>query len=133
MIKPKQRSKDRPSSYCCELMEFAIEDTGYIQYEERERQYIFVNAKGRAVLLISYCPFCGAHIPGLGPLMEDKFFEYVVNGEALTEEEFDRHWPIILQDLPMEETMRLIAEKAAREQKINKLKQGHTLNLARSN
>lgn len=97
-------------------MESAVEKRGYIQYEEREKQYIFVDSEGEAVLLISYCPFCGTDITPLGDLMDDKFFEYVAEREALTEEDFDKHWFIIREDLPFEETMRLIAEARAREE-----------------
>jgi len=60
--------KERPSSYCCELMESTVEQNGYIQYEEDEEQYLIVDSQGDAVLLISYCPFCGAHIPSIGTL-----------------------------------------------------------------
>jgi len=48
--------------------------------------------------------------------MEDKFFEYVVDGKALTKEDFDKHWLIIREDLPFEETMRLIAQERAKEE-----------------
>lgn len=108
--------KERPSSYCCTLMEYAVEESGYIQYEEREKKYIFVDSQGEAVLLISHCPFCGTDITPLGDLLDDKFYEYVGKREALTREDFHKHWFIIREDLPFEETMRLIAEERAKEE-----------------
>lgn len=111
-----QGCKERPASYCCQGMGDAVEEMGYIQYEERERQYIFVNNEGRTVFLISHCPSCGTHLPSLGDLMNSKFLEYVAERKVLTGEDFDRHWLIIREDLPFEETMRLIAEERAKEE-----------------
>ncbi len=119
-IRPKtiqeQGCKERPASYCCKKMRYAVEEMGYLQYEERERQYIFVDDEGWTVVLISYCPFCATHLPSLGDLMDSKCLEYVAERKVLTGEEFDRHWLIIREDLPFEETMRLIAEERAKEE-----------------
>ena len=93
-----------------------MEESGYIQYEEREKLYTFVDSKGKMVLPIHYCPFCATDITSLGDLMEDKFFDYVVDRKALTEEDFDKHWLIIREDLPFEETMRLIVQERAKEE-----------------
>lgn len=106
-----QHYTDSPPSYCCGLLEDAVENLGYIQYEATEKTYTFVGADGSALLILSYCPFCAAHIPSLGPLMNERYIDYVVRERSLTDEEFDRYWPIISQDLGVEETMRLIDEE----------------------
>jgi len=110
----RQDHTDSPESYCCELLEVAVEEFGCIQYEALIKEYTIVSGEGYGVLPLTCCPFCGADVTSQYELWQEKYLEYVDQRRCLTPEELDRHWPIISQCLSFEETMGLIAEKAAR-------------------
>ncbi len=112
----RQDHTDSPDSYCCELLEVAVEELGCIQYQALIKEYTIVSGEGYGVLPLTYCPFCGADVTSQFELWNEKYLEYVSQRQCLTFEELERHWPIISQGLSIEETMRLIAEKAAREE-----------------
>lgn len=111
----KQRQTDSPPSFCCDSLQYAVEKLGYIQYEAFAKEYTFANFEGFGVIILNYCPYCGRSIPSLGPLINDTHFDYVMDQELLTDEEFDRYWPIISQQRSIEETMALIAEQKTKE------------------
>ena len=92
-----------------------MEKLGYIQYEAFAKEYTFADFEGFGVIILHYCPYCGRSIPSLGPLINDTHFDYVMSQELLTDEEFDRYWPIISQQRSIEETMALIADQKTKE------------------
>ena len=110
-----QRHTDSPPSYCCDSLQYAVEKLGYIQYEAFAKEHTFADFEGFGVITLNYCPYCGTSIPSLGPLINDTHFDYVMDQELLTDEEFDRYWPIISQQRSIEETMALIAEQRTKE------------------
>ncbi|KAK9901005.1 hypothetical protein WJX75_005797 [Coccomyxa subellipsoidea] len=110
----KKRYNDIPNSYCCDTLANAVEDLGYIQYQAAMKEYTFADADGFPLMRLAHCPFCGAALPSLRGLLDDKLFEYRFKRKALSREEFDDYWPIIKQDLGYEETMRLIAKERAK-------------------
>jgi hypothetical protein len=112
----RQNHTDSPESYCCELLEDAVEELGCIQYRALLKEYTIVNDEGYAALPLTYCPFCGADVTSQRDLWHEKYIDYVLLRQCLTFEELERHWPIISQCLSFEETMGLNAEEAAREE-----------------
>jgi hypothetical protein len=112
----RQDHTDSPDSYCCELMEDAVEELGCIQYQALIKEYTIVSDEGYGVLPLTYCPFCGADVTSQRDLWQEKYIDYVLLRQCLTFEELERHWPIISQGLSIEETMRLIADKVAGEE-----------------
>lgn len=67
----------------------ALERMGCFQYEGNEEKYTLVGSDGSALLIRSYWPFYGAHIPSLGLFVDQKFFNYMIKESALTNEELD--------------------------------------------
>jgi hypothetical protein len=100
---------DRPDSYCCDSLKYVLENhLGYIQYDARFKEFVFVHPSGEFVMgEITYCPWCGTNTNSLRDLYNKKADEYMLSG-LLRGLEVREYWHILARDLSPEETMRLI-------------------------
>ena len=117
---PYQRKfNDRPDSYCCDSLKYAVEDhLGYIQYDARFREFVFVHPSGKFVMAnVIYCPWCGTKTNTLRDLYAKKMDEYIDAG-LLKWVEVIEYWPILALDLSQEKTMRLIEAERAKKKEI---------------
>lgn len=73
------------------MLEAAVKDLGYIQYEARIKEYTFADVDGFPLLHLDHCPWCHADISSLRALFFDKQFDYVREQKALTFDEFERY------------------------------------------
>ena len=111
---------DWPNSYCCDSLKDVLENhLGYIQYDGRFKEFVFVHPSGKFVMgEITYCPWCGANTNSLKDLYNKKADEYMLSG-LLRGLEVREYWHILARDLSPEETMRLIAKERSKKKRDN--------------
>jgi len=99
------------------MLKYTLEDNsvGCMQYNGRMKELIITHPFGGELAQLQFCPWCGTATGSLIDLYYAKYDEYVDDYELLeNKDEFDEHWPIIAQGLPLAETMRLIDEARGR-------------------